>query len=150
MKNILRLPQLKCSFARELPDTKILLVAGGRQPDPGWLTQAAGEFPVWCVDRGIDCCYESGIVPERLIGDGDSAAFRGWAWAKTLGIPVDVYPPEKNLTDFQLALQTAATVYGQAGVIATGIWGGRFDHAFSNIYSLKGCEEFGQIGRAHV
>lgn len=146
MKNALVLPQLSCVFGRELPKAQLLLVAGGRRPAAGWLAQAAGRYPVWCVDRGIEVCRESQIRPERLIGDGDSAAGAGWAWGRKLGIPVDRYPPEKTLTDLQLALQTAGLVYGEAMVVVTGVWGGRFDHAFSNIHSLKGGEKFGLWG----
>ncbi len=146
MNNQLVLPQLRCIFEKELPGAQVLLVAGGRPPAAAWLTQAAENFPVWCVDSGIDSCLVSNVIPERLIGDGDSATSRGWDWGKELGIPVEVHPPEKNLTDLQLALQRVGTIYGQASVIVTGVWGGRFDHAFSNIYSLKGCQEFGVRG----
>lgn len=146
MKKLLILPQLRCSFEKELPDSQILLVAGGRKPAPEWLVQAAHHCPVWCVDSGIDSCYANNVIPQRLIGDGDSATPQGWAWGKQLGIPVEVYPPEKNLTDLQIALQTAGLVHGQATVVVTGVWGGRFDHIFSNIYSLKGCEDFGVRG----
>lgn len=146
MKNVLELPQLSCVFGRELPKAQLLLVAGGRRPAADWLAQVAGRCPVWCVDRGIEVCRASKIRPERLIGDGDSAARADWAWGKELGIPVDRYPPEKTLTDLQLALQTAGLVYGKAVVVVTGVWGGRFDHAFSNIYSLKGGEGFGLWG----
>jgi thiamine pyrophosphokinase len=146
MNNLLVLPQLRCSFEKELPESKVLLVAGGRKPNSEWLVQAATQSTVWCVDSGIDSCQASQVIPQRLIGDGDSATSQGWAWATGLGIPVDTYSPEKNLTDLQLALQTVGQVYGQATVVVTGVWGGRFDHAFSNIYSLKGCEEFGVRG----
>lgn len=146
MNNLLILPQLRCFFEEQLPNSQVLLVAGGKPPEPKWLVQAASKFPIWCVDSGIDSCQASHVIPERLIGDGDSATSKGWAWGNTLGIPVEVYPPEKNLTDLQLALQTVGAVYGQATVVLTGVWGGRFDHTFSNIYSLKGCEEFGVRG----
>ncbi len=146
MKNLLVLPQLRCSFEKELPDTHVLLVAGGRKPASDWLIQAADHFPVWCVDSGIDSCYANQIIPERLIGDGDSATSQGWAWGESLGIPVEVYPTEKNLTDLQLALQRVGEVHEHAAVTITGAWGGRFDHTFSNIHSLKGCEDFGIRG----
>jgi thiamine pyrophosphokinase len=146
MKNQLELPQLRCFFEKELPDSQVLLVAGGRKPASKWLVEAAAQFPVWCVDSGIDICYANNVIPARLIGDGDSATSQGWAWGNRLRIPVEVYPPEKNLTDLQLALQTVGLVYGEATIVVTGVWGGRFDHAFSNIYSLKGCEDFGIRG----
>lgn len=139
MGHSLILPQAKCSFGKALFQHHVLLVAGGRPPQNEWLIQAAQGVPVWCVDQGIDYCYDNGIIPERLIGDGDSASEAGWAWGKTLQIPVDVYPVEKDFTDLQLALQRVGSVYSQAMIVVTGVWGGRFDHIFSNIYSLVGC-----------
>lgn len=146
MNKVLALPQFSCVFGNELPETQLLFVAGGRTPEPGWLSQAALDFPVWCVDGGIDVCHANNIRPERLIGDGDSASGEAWRWGRKLGIPVECYPPEKNLTDLQLALQTAGSMYGQVMVAVTGVWGGRFDHTFSNIYSLKGGGSFGVRG----
>lgn len=146
MKNLLVLPQLQCYFEKNLPHSQVLLVAGGRKPDAKWLLEAANQYPIWCIDKGIDICYENHLIPERLIGDGDSATSEGWSWGNHLGIPVEVHPSEKDLTDLQLALQTVGSVYGEAAVVVTGVWGGRFDHTFSNIYSLKGAESLG-IGR---
>lgn len=147
MEHGLTLPQIEVSFGKAIFQHHVLLVAGGRPPQSEWLIQAARGIPVWCVDRGIDRCYASGIIPERLIGDGDSASDAGWAWGKTLPIPVAVYPSEKDLTDLQLSLQKVSSVYNQAMVIVTGVWGGRFDHLFSNIYSLVGCcEKLGICG----
>ncbi|CUH95964.1 hypothetical protein P22_2052 [Propionispora sp. 2/2-37] len=143
MNNSLVLPHLRCSFAKELPETQVLLVAGGRPPAKEWLLQAASRFSVWCADRGLDVCRESNVIPERLIGDGDSARSEAIEWARKQGIPADLYPPEKDLTDLQLALQTIGAEYKQAAVVITGVWGGRFDHTFSNIFSLKGCDVYG-------
>jgi len=146
MNKSLILPQLRCYFECDLPETQVILVAGGRAPQPEWLRQVSEGHSVWGVDRGIDICQVSNLIPERLIGDGDSATSRGWTWGNSFDIPVEVHPKEKNLTDLQLALQAVGLVYGQATVVVTGVWGGRFDHAFSNIFSLKGSEEFGVRG----
>ncbi len=146
MDHVLELPQVRLVFGRKLFLPQVLLVAGGRPPQTDWLAQVAAGIPVWCVDRGIDICQTSGVMPQRLIGDGDSASSLGWAWGRSLNIPVDVYPPEKDLTDLQLALQTVGSEYGQATVLVTGVWGGRFDHTFSNIYSLLGCDSLGIQG----
>lgn len=146
MNKGLILPQLQCYFESNLPERQVVLVAGGRAPEAKWLQQVAQGRSLWCVDHGIDVCQKNNLIPERLIGDGDSASSQGWSWGNHLGIPVEVYPKEKNLTDLQLALQRVGEEYGEATVIVTGVWGGRFDHAFSNIFSLKGSEEFGIRG----
>ncbi|MBP2655436.1 MAG: thiamine pyrophosphokinase [Firmicutes bacterium] len=146
MNNLLTLPQVQFLFKNELPRSQILLVAGGRPPSKEWLTIAAATYPIWAVDRGIDICQASNVIPLLLIGDGDSATPEGWTWGTTLGIPVEIHPPEKDLTDLQLALQKLGLLYDQAAVVVTGVWGGRFDHSFSNIFSLLGCGQFGISG----
>ncbi len=143
MGNDIVLPQVRFSFAGPLPESRILLVAGGRPPERRWLARAAAGGPLWCVDSGIDACRAGGVLPERIIGDGDSASSAGWNWGMSLGVPVEVHNPDKDLTDLQLALKRAGSIYGQATVILTGVWGGRFDHAFSNIFSLLGSEVSG-------
>lgn len=146
MNHLLLLPQLRCTFKNPLPEKQIFLVAGGKAPDTTWLKKAVGTTPLWCADHGIDACMKANLKPHHVVGDGDSATTEGWAWAKSLQIPVDEYPPEKDLTDLQLTLQKIGKAYGEASVILTGVWGGRFDHAFSNIFSLKGAAAFGING----
>ncbi|MBP2644916.1 MAG: thiamine pyrophosphokinase [Firmicutes bacterium] len=143
MSNVLSLPQLNFLFSYNLPERQVLLVAGGRPPASSWLAAAAGSFTVWGVDSGVDSLKNSDVQPVAVIGDGDSATPAAWEWAKSLGIPVEIHPPEKDLTDLQLALQRTGELYEQAAVIVTGVWGGRFDHTFSNIYSLLGSKTFG-------
>ncbi|MBP2649855.1 MAG: thiamine pyrophosphokinase [Firmicutes bacterium] len=143
MSNRLALPQVEFFFSEKIPTDQLLFVAGGRPPAEEWLAQAAKLFPVWGIDRGVDSCRSASVKPVQVIGDGDSASTDGWRWVKTLGIPVEIHPPEKDLTDLQLSLKRAGQQYNQATVIVTGVWGGRFDHLFSNIYSLLGGEAFG-------
>lgn len=143
MDNALILPQVQILFSHPLPQAKVLLVAGGRPPQQEWFFKMAQGNAVWCVDKGIDCCYEGNIIPAYLLGDGDSAEKEALAWAKRLGISIEVYPVDKDLTDLQLALKKVGSVYEEAAVIITGVWGGRFDHLFSNIYSLMGSKAFG-------
>ena len=46
------------------------------------------------------------------------------------------YPSDKDDSDLQLALCELASQRSGAAVILTGGWGGRFDHAWSNVASL--------------
>ena len=148
MNTLLTLPQLKASFFSPLPSAQVLLVAGGRPPASTWLQKAAINREVWCADRGIDACHEAGIRPLRLIGDGDSASSEAWAWGESLGIQIDRFSPQKDLTDTQLALQKIGSCHPQSPILMTGVWGGRFDHAFSNIFSLAGACRQGSRGCA--
>jgi thiamine pyrophosphokinase len=148
MGYIIKLPQAELTFRKPLPETTLLMNAGGRPPDTNWFLKLAKGFPLWCIDSGIHICRQTGLTPERIIGDGDSACPEAWAWGKSLGVPVEVYPEDKDYTDLQLALRRAKEIHGTATVIVSGVWGGRFDHAFSNIQSLAGWETLGIKGIA--
>jgi len=148
MEYSVTLPQVTLSFAKPLPATTLLMTAGGRPPANAWFLKIAKELPVWCIDSGIHICRKTGILPERIIGDGDSASPEVWDWGKSLGVPVEVYAVDKDYTDLQLALLRTKELFSTATVIVSGVWGGRFDHAFSNVQSLAGWESPGFTGIA--
>lgn len=112
-----------------------LLVAGGRAPAQDLLLALAKERVVCCADRGVSYCRSAGIVPSYLIGDGDSGR-ADWAWAATQGVRIERHPEDKNQTDLQLALEQIASFGDCATLTVTGIWGGRFDHAYSAVLVL--------------
>ena len=138
MSKILQLPQLTAKFSYDLPEPQTVLVVGGDAPEIGWLRQVTENRILWCADHGVDACMEADCAPYQLVGDADSATPEGWQWALNKGAVITKVPVEKDVTDTQLALQMIAAEYNSATVILTGAWGGRFDHAFSTIYSLQG------------
>lgn len=107
-------------------------VAGGRAPAQGWLRELARQKKIYCADRGAQYCLEAGLSPALLVGDCDSADSETYAKADSLGAQVFVHSPAKDDTDLQLLLKKMPP----GDVVATGIFGGRFDHLFSNVYSL--------------
>lgn len=145
-------PPLDAPFELKLPQVHVLmdlvgkplscppplLVLGGRAPDPEWLRRAAADRELWALDRGADICRIAELVPSRLLGDFDSISYEARRWAESRGVVLDRYSPDKDDTDFQLALKL---LHGEA--LVTGCWGGRFDHAFSNIFSSLGALELG-------
>ena len=122
----MNLPQCEIGAA----NAEILFVAGGRAPSPDWFTAAARNRKIFCIDRGVELCRAQNILPEMLIGDFDSAENSAVAWALEKNIPVERHPVDKDLTDTQLALKFASSA-----AIITGAFGGRFDHAFSTIFT---------------
>ena len=129
------LPQLTAvSASPAVPQEAGLLVSGGRAPDVRWLREAAQGRRLIAVDHGLDACQKAGLRPASLIGDGDSASPLAWQQAKASGIPIHAFPPEKDDTDTQLAL-TIAQEEGMPAALLTGVFGGRFDHAYSTIFS---------------
>jgi thiamine pyrophosphokinase len=143
------LPQAKIFFEPERADARRscqILVLGGRAPSPSWLSNVAygiNKDAVWAADHGVDACMVAGIIPGHVIGDFDSISEEGETWLRSNASEVEIerFPAEKNLTDFQLCLDR---VKGE--ILVTGCWGGRFDHAFANVFSaLWGLESGARI-----
>ena len=116
-----------------------LLLAGGRKPDKIWLQKLAqaNNFTVYCADKGVDYALAAQLVPKLVVGDCDSSSPTLYAKAQELGATLELHPPAKDDTDLQLLLAKLP----EQDLIATGIWGGRFDHLFSNVYSLLAFKE---------
>ena len=136
----LNLSHTRITWAAPASAEPVLLVLGGRVPDPVWLSELARSVPgeVWALDRGADACRAAGVRPGRLLGDFDSVSREGYEWARSGGAVIDRYPADKNLTDFQLALELL-----KGPALVTGCWGGRFDHAFSAFFSVLSAAEWG-------
>ena len=115
-----------------LPDAEILFVAGGRSPNFDYFKTLAQGRKIFCIDKGVEICRACNILPQVLIGDFDSAENSAVNWAIENKIPVKNYPVEKDFTDTQLALNLFAK---NIPAIVTGIFGGRFDHLFSNVFT---------------
>ena len=117
---------------------QILLVAGGRQPESNWLKIVKDKKTVYAVDKGLDYCLAADFFPDEVYGDGDSAQAENLLEIEKRGIKCKKFPPEKDDTDLQLLLKD---LLGEQTVIATGIWGGRADHLYANIFSLLAYKE---------
>lgn len=127
----LSLPQLTI-YGEKYRQAPWLLFTGGRAPTAGWLKKLPPAGKVFAADHGLDCCRKNSIIPDYILGDGDSAAPDTWTWGKNLGVPIEEFPVAKDLTDTQLAL----TKMKKAPLILiTGAFGGRFDHLYSLMFS---------------
>jgi len=83
------------------------------------------------ADGGLRYVLALGLRPERLIVDGDSLP----PGADLQGIPWLRYPPEKDETDLELALQWAAA-QPERLILVLGALGGRPDHELANLLLL--------------
>lgn len=144
MSRIINVPQGKLVFSIDNTQKEILAVAGGRQPALAWLKQIAEHKELYCVDSGWNICCELGLVPQYICGDFDSIGSEQMLIARQKGIGLYQYPREKDATDFQLLLGLLSQ---KAPLIVTGIFGGRADHLYSNIFSLL---HYKQINKAPV
>lgn len=135
-KTFLKLPGIEIVTDRPRHDT-VLMALGGRAPAEEWL-RAAGCRELWAVDRGIEICRRAGRIPDLMIGDADSCSPASLEWALAEGVPFERFESDKDLTDFQLALDIFARKNKniKKNIILTGAFGGRFDHLWSLIISF--------------
>ena len=115
----------------------LVVVAGGRAPEVSWLQKVSVDSNVYAADSGAVCCLKAGVVPEELYGDCDSTTNEIYQKAECLGTQVKRFNPAKDDTDLQLLLKNLPA----GDILATGIWGGRFDHLYSNVYTLLGAKK---------
>ena len=125
----------QCEIFYSTPAQEILFVSGGRVPNVDWFKKVSYGRKIFCIDKGIELCHECEIIPNFLIGDFDSANQSAVAWAQEKNIPVEKYPADKDFTDTQLALKRAEEIFGEHAAILTGVFGGRFDHLYSTIFT---------------
>ena len=136
----MKLPQCEIFFAENNFDAEILLVSGGRKPSENFFLEVAQDRKIFAVDKGIEICHATKILPEVLIGDFDSAEKISVDWAVKNKIPVERHPVDKDFTDLQLALDFAKKNYKKISAVITGTFGGRFDHLFSAIFSCANAD----------
>lgn len=86
---------------------------------------------ILCTDGGFDLAAEAGIRPHLLLGDLDSIQS-----PVPDDLPVRTFPPEKDYTDLELAIQTAIEYKASRVEIWGGI-GGRLDHTVANLQLLS-------------
>lgn len=84
-----------------------------------------------CTDGGYDIAAENHLQPSLLLGDFDSIASE-----PPEEIPMEKFRPEKDFTDLELAVKTAAD-RGFTDVKILGGMGGRLDHTMANIQILS-------------
>jgi thiamine pyrophosphokinase len=120
----------------------VVMVLGGRKPSTFLLEDLKSlGWELWAVDKGIESCKRVCWRPSMVLGDMDSVHSEALNWAQRLEVPMDVHPVDKDLTDFQLALERASKIslssQGEAvPVLVTGCFGGRLDHLMSSMMSF--------------
>jgi thiamine pyrophosphokinase len=117
---------------------KIIIISGGRFGDPAFYRKrlaALQNFSVICCDGGISHLEKLKISPDVIIGDMDSAAADLLESYKASGVKILKYPPDKDNTDTQLALNYALELKPET-IEIWGALGGRIDHSLANLFLL--------------
>ena len=84
------------------------------------------------AEGGVSFCLRFGIRPDLAVGDFDSAGKAVLEEVRMAGIPVNLFPSEKDETDTGIAIQTALS-YDPSEIVLFGATGTRLDHVTANI-----------------
>ena len=118
-----------------------ILVGDGDVPtramlDAAWPGWAADVDLVIAADGGARKADRAGLVPQLVVGDGDSLGESGLAEIRAAGIPLERAAAAKDESDLELAV-LAAVARGAGHLTILGAMGGpRFDHALANAWLL--------------
>ncbi len=96
-----------------------------------------GDFLI-CADGGRKLAERSGLHPDWYVGDNDSG---GWPDQ----LPSTLLPPEKDVTDLEMAVQQALAL-GYRELLLAGCTGGRADHHLANLGLLEELHRMGAHG----
>lgn len=91
-----------------------------------------------CADGGRTCAAQAGLHPQWYVGDSDSGGFPD-------GLPSVTLPPEKDVTDLEMAVDLALE-QGCRELILCGCTGGRLDHFLGNVHLLEQIDRRGGTG----
>ncbi len=117
----------------------VVVIAGGPGTRLPTLEIPVGA-PVVAADSGVDRALALGLRIDVAVGDFDSVNPAGLEAAKVAGARIEQYPPEKDATDLELALDVAAGLTRRR-IIVLGSDSGRLDHLLSTLL-LLGSERF--------
>ena len=116
----------------------LLLISGGSIEESYMLKYIEEQQfdHIIAADSGMEFLYRCGKKPDMIVGDFDSVdPVVLEAYRKMDGIEWKVFRPEKDDTDTELAVQTAAEI-GAEEIHIVGGTGSRLDHMLANVYLL--------------
>lgn len=123
-----------------------VIVCNGRIRDYEYLAKLVKYADTLiCADGGVAHLKKIDVLPNILLGDFDSVSKSNLAFYSSSGVKILQFPPEKDMTDTQLAIEYAIENRFEL-VILVGALGTRLDHSLANIYLLKKLRENGIDG----
>ncbi len=115
---------------------RCVIISGAPENDTAYYSEYINSDYIICADSGYVKCVESGINPDIIIGDFDSAAI------PDIDCEIITLNPIKDDTDTLHCVKTAIE-RGYNDIIILGALGGRADHTYSNILVLNYCCDSG-------
>ena len=88
----------------------VVVVSGGEPLDLHTALAVPAGAPVVAADSGLDSALALGLDVTVATGDFDSASPETVVAAEASGVRIERHPAEKDATDLELALDTAASM----------------------------------------
>lgn len=111
-----------------------LLLGGPTSRWPDNFNRVLAQSDKWIgVDRGAWYLVQQGIEPLLSLGDFDSLSLTELAAVKAKSHAVKTFPPAKDDTDTELALDYSFNQFHADRVVIYGGTGGRLDHLILNL-----------------
>lgn len=115
---------------------RVLIIANGEIKDIEFLRrQIQSHDYVICADGAAKYLKHLEILPDILMGDFDSIVGCDMEWMIEKGVKLEAYPPRKDFTDTELALEYGMDLKPHSITIIGGI-GSRWDHSIGNVMLL--------------
>ena len=125
--------------------SELLLVAGGRLPDPMWLKEVAQGRVTLGVDRGFRGLLAAEISTAEVVGDLDSLSSMEVEKLKEMQIPLNEYQKDKDYTDLELALNRGLEFFPETSHLwVAGGFGGRMDHLMGSLRAMASLRSLGK------
>ncbi len=121
----------------------VLVFCGGDAPSRSTMAKLGTHDLVVAADSGIDHALAAEISVDIAVGDFDSVSQAGLNKVTNGGAKIVKHRPDKDETDFELALDQAIEA-GATSITVVGSEGGRLDHQYANLLAmahsrLSGC-----------
>ena len=119
---------------------RALIFVNGELPDPGATRGIIQpEDVLIAADGGARHALKLGVIPTVIIGDLDSLSEAEVRVFNEMGVHILRYPPNKDETDLELALQHAIKSAYQPIIIVAAL-GGRLDQTIGNLALIADAE----------
>lgn len=116
---------------------RAVIFVNGDLPDPAAVEPLLqpGDLMI-AADGGLRHLRTLGRLPHMVVGDLDSVNPNDLSALQTAGVRILKYPPAKDETDLELAMN-AALESGADHILLVGALGGRLDQTLGNLFLLS-------------
>lgn len=115
---------------------RVVAIVGNGTLDASMVEPIRKADSIIGVDYAAFWLVARGIVPDVAIGDFDSVTKEEVAVIRKEVKTVESFPPEKDFTDMELAMEYAITLHPSEIIMYGGV-GSRLDHSIGNIFLLN-------------